>query len=421
MTLSFKKTEKQIEAIKVLSKKETRYPMLFGGSRAGKTFIAIYAMIIRASKVKSRHVILRLRFSHVKRSVWLDTLPKVLSICFPDLKVSWDKSDYFLLFPNGSELWIGGLDDKDRVEKILGMEFSTIYFNESSQIPFRSVETALTRLAEKNDLVKKAYFDMNPPTKKHWSYQLWILGKHPITGDPVDQSKYSSIQMNPKDNIENIDEEYIREVLDKLSPDEQKRFRDGEFVDANDGTAYLSFERSVNIMEIPREVKIGQIMVGMDFNVNPMTAVVGYYTNKIFYAIDELYFEGDTHKMTQELKRKGYFPALVFPDSTGRNRRTSGRSDHLILQDAGFQIAPTNNPFVRDRVNNTNRLLRDGSIIIDPKCKKLINDLESVVWKNDNLFEGAEGNLTHISDALGYWTWHLDNLVYRTPSKISLR
>ena len=90
----FKLTEKQCEAVKLLSS-PARHIMLFGGSRSGKTFLAVRALIIRASKEKSRHVILRLNFNHIKTSIWLDTLPKVLKISFPDLTVEWNKTDYY--------------------------------------------------------------------------------------------------------------------------------------------------------------------------------------------------------------------------------------------------------------------------------------------------------------------------------------
>jgi phage terminase large subunit len=61
-------------------------------------------------------------------------------------------------------------------------------------------------------------------------------------------------------------------------------------------------------------------------------------------------------------------------------------------------------------VNNINRLLRDQRIIIHPRCKKLINDLEKVVWKNDELDQKTDKMLTHISDALGYLCWGIDPL-----------
>lgn len=417
----FKKTEKQTQAIHLLSNPFARYCMLYGGSRSGKTFIAIYALCVRASKERSRHVILRLKFNHAKTSIWLDTLPKVLRLCFPDLRVEFKASDYYILFPNGSEIWIGGLDDAARVEKILGKEYSTIYFNECSQIPFKSIEVALTRLAERNILKKKAYFDENPPSKKHWSYWLFIKGVHPETMEPVDTEKYQAILMNPQDNIENIDEEYISEVLNNLSENERKRFKDGEFLDSDEGQAYYSFQREINVHTFDKKDAVGTIMIGMDFNVNPMTAIVGYYQNNNFYVIDEVWLENsDTYKMSAELIKRGYKGSWVYPDSTGKNRKTSGRSDHIILKEDGFVVKETRNPFVKDRVNNVNRLLKDGRIIIEPKCKRLIQDFEKVAWDGQDLDKRSDASLTHISDALGYWCWSVDNLVYKAPAAIKL-
>ena len=127
--MDFSKTEIQKKAIDVLAS-AARNVMLYGGSRSGKTFIICYAMIVRASRVKSRHLACRLRFNHAKTSLWLETFPKVFKTCFPDLAFKENKTDYYYTLPNGSEIWVGGLDDKERTEKILGKEYSTLYFNE---------------------------------------------------------------------------------------------------------------------------------------------------------------------------------------------------------------------------------------------------------------------------------------------------
>jgi PBSX family phage terminase large subunit len=408
--VTFKLTEKQTQAVKVLASK-ARHIMLFGGSRSGKTFVAVRALIVRASKEKSRHVILRLNFNHIKTSIWLDTLPKVLKISFPDLVVDWNKTDYYITLPNGSEVWVGGLDDEKRVEKILGKEYSTIYFNECSQIPYKSIQVALTRLAEKNSLKKKAYYDQNPPGKKHWSYWLFEKKLDPVDNVPVEPSRYASILMNPKDNLDNIDPEYITEILDNLPEAQRKRFKDGQFSEDDDGQAYYSFSRENHTQEIDKSFKQGQCCIAMDFNVQPMTAVVGYYINKKFYVSTEAFLENsDTFKMSSHLIKNGFKGATIYPDSTGSNRKTSGVSDHQILRNDGFTIQPTRNPLVIDRVNNVNRLLREGRIIIDPSCRKLINDLEKVSWKDGSLDQKTDKMLTHISDALGYWCWSIDPL-----------
>jgi PBSX family phage terminase large subunit len=406
MTTVFKKTSAQERAILLMGSPATHI-MSYGGSRSGKTFNIIRAIIIRASKHRSRHVILRLNFNHCKTSIWLDTLPKVLRLCFPDLLVTWNKSDYYLTLPNGSEIWIGGLDDDKRVEKILGKEYSTIFFNECSQISWSSIQVALTRLAEKSELKNKAYYDENPPTKRHWSYWVFVKKINPETGEPLESGDYESILMNPRDNLENIDEGYLK-ILNSLDEKQRARFLLGEFNDDSDGTAYYAFDREAHVKDIDSSQLYGQIRIGMDFNVMPMTAVICRYINNKFYIYDEAFLENsDTYKMSAHLLKKKYIGS-VYPDSTGKNRKTSGKSDHAILEESGFVVEYTRNPFVTDRVNNINRLLRDGRIIIDPKCKKLINDLEKVTWKNDELDQKTDKMLTHISDALGYLCWAID-------------
>lgn len=395
---------------------DARHVMAMGGGRSGKTFQIVRSIIIRAAKVKSRHVILRLNFNHAKTSIWMDTLPKVLKVCFPNLPVEFNKSDYYISLTNGSEIWIAGLDDEKRVEKILGKEYSTVYFNECSQIPYKSVQVALTRLAEKSDLKKKALYDMNPPSKKHWSYWLFIKHLDPVDNVPVDPSKYIHVLMNPKDNLDNIDPEYISEILDNMPEAQRKRFRDGEFSDDSDGSAYYSFDREAHVKEVDASFKQGQLCIGCDFNVQPMTAVIGYYINKTFYVMSEAFLENsDTFKMSSHLIKSGHRGANIYPDSTGSNRKTSGISDHTILKNDGFNIVQTRNPLVIDRVNNVNRLLREGRIIIDPSCRKLINDLEKVSWKDGSLDQKTDKMLTHISDALGYWCWSIDPLKPEQP------
>ena len=102
MSEAVRLTEKQREANRLLAS-PARYIMLRGGSRSGKTFVLVRAIIQRALNAPgSRHVIFRFRFNHVKTSVWSDTLPKVLKLCFPDLRARFDKTDFYIELPNGS-------------------------------------------------------------------------------------------------------------------------------------------------------------------------------------------------------------------------------------------------------------------------------------------------------------------------------
>lgn len=334
-----------------------------------------------------------------------------MKLCFPDMPYEESKVDFYITLPNGSEIWCAGLDDDKRVEKILGKEYSTLYFNECSQIPYKSVMVAMTRLAEKNELKKKAFFDQNPPSKKHWSYWLFQKFLDPEDNIPVDKEKYASILMNPMDNLENIDGDYVAEILDNLPEQQRNRFKYGMFSTDDDGAAYYSFDRDLHVKEIDKSFLIGQRRVGLDFNVQPMSGIIFHYVNNKLYVFEEAFLENsDTYKMSAHLVKKGHKGATIYPDSTGANRKTSGISDHTILKDDGFTVNFTRNPLVIDRVNNVNRLLREGRIIISPKCVKLINDLEKVSWKDGSLDQKTDKMLTHISDGLGYACWSLSPL-----------
>jgi len=234
----FELTTAQDKAMDVLIS-DASHIALGGGSRSGKTFLFVRAVVLRALRAKeSRHAIFRYRFNAIKATIIRDTLPKVMSLCFPGLmqNSNLDKTDWFLTLPNGSEVWFGGLDDKERAEKILGMEFATIYFNECSQIPWQSVILALTRLAQKTDCLKlKAYYDFNPPSKKHWTFLRFVEKRNPETKQPEKHPfDFGFYLINPGDNIDNLDPKYIS-FLDGLPEKARNRFLLGRFADDSDG------------------------------------------------------------------------------------------------------------------------------------------------------------------------------------------
>ena len=261
----FRKTPDQIKATKLLSG-SYRWILLHGGSRSGKTFILVRAIIIRALKAPgSRHVIFRLRFNHIKQSIFMETLPEVLKKCFPDMAVKWNREDYFITLPNKSEVWIGGLDDKERTEKILGKEFSSIYFNESSQIPYSSVSIAQTRLAQKTGLVNKFYFDCNPPTKSHWLYKIFFQKVDPENKTAiVNPDLYAEMRMNPEGNRANLPGDYIETILGALTDRKRKRFKDGEWLDDVEGALWTR-----DVINASRVVRAPPNLICVDISVDP--------------------------------------------------------------------------------------------------------------------------------------------------------
>lgn len=228
---TFKWTEDQAAALTVLSG-GARHTMLYGGSRSGKTFVLVTAVVHRAIKAPgSRHAIFRHRFNHLKTSIGFDTLPRVMKLRFPGVPYRIDKTDWVVRIGD-SEIWLGGLDDKERTEKILGQEYATIYFNECSQIAYSAVLMARTRLAQKTVLVNRAYYDCNPPGSRHWTAMVFVSRKDPASkpaGGPLpNPDNFAALIMNPDGNRENLSPEYLAE-LEALPKAQRDRFLLGKF------------------------------------------------------------------------------------------------------------------------------------------------------------------------------------------------
>ena len=239
MSRNFIPTPDQRKALELLAGPAHR-TLLFGGSRSGKTFILVYALLVRALREPgSRHIILRFHANSVRQAIRLDTFPKVLRLAFPAVRFREDRTDGCVRFANGSEIWFAGLDTPERADKILGREFATVYFNECSEIAYPTVAVALTRLAQRTRLVNRAYFDCNPAGRSHWTYRLFIEKFDPLTGQPLPcPEQYAAMLMNPAGNAANLPPGYLEETLAGLPELQRRRFLDGEFLDDREGALW---------------------------------------------------------------------------------------------------------------------------------------------------------------------------------------
>lgn len=239
MNTDFKLTLDQTAASDLIADSEKRNILLYGGSRSGKTFFLIRVIIIRALLYPgSRHIILRKTLTSIVKSVEMDTFPKVMRICFPSMTYDHNKKMALFTLCNGSEIWLDGLDDEQRVQTILGREYATIYYNEASEIQYEYTVLAASRLALKcvnadgKQMVNKIFYDCNPPTKSHWLYKLFFKHIDPIENTEIKNiNNYAVMRLNPDGNRDNLEADYLNITLANMSLRMRKRFMDGEWLD----------------------------------------------------------------------------------------------------------------------------------------------------------------------------------------------
>ena len=196
------------------------------------------------------------------------------------------------------------------------------------------------------------------------------------------------------------------------------------------GRVYHAFERSFNTAEC--EDTGGTLHIGMDFNINPMSAAICVEAGKELWVIDELSIaDANTDVMAQALKtRYNDRHMVVYPDPSGKARKTSaavGQTDFSILESYGFDVVASNKaPPVVDRINEVNAMLcnSDGErrLFVDHKCKHLIKSLEGLIYKEGTNMPDKASGLDHMADAMGYLIhemYPIDNNQAVGPMKIA--
>lgn len=166
-----------------------------------------------------------------------------------------------------------------------------------------------------------------------------------------------------------------------------------------------------------------EILVGMDFNVNPMSLVIGVRAADELHILDALEVPtSNTQEVAEELGRR--YPGrtvIVCPDPSGKNRSTKttivGQTDFTILERAGFEVrAPKAAPLVVDRVNNVQELLHDPRtkrrrLLVHPKARALVKSLGHMTYKEGTSIPDKKKGLDHMADALGYLCWQEFNVL----------
>ncbi len=258
-------------------------------------------------------------------------------------------------------------------------------------------------------------FGVWTPKGFDWVYERF-LGK-PCEG-------YGAVQARAFEN---------RHVLDRV-PDFYDRLRHsydpafyrqevlGEYLEVKADRVYMTFDRERHV----RDAKLNiwePLLWSMDFNVNPMCAVVAQMQGDVLYVLDEIVLErASTNMACAEFWRRypdhpgGY---VVYADATGARMQTSGTSDRAMVEEFLREWArknyrlkiPTSNPAVRDRVMLLNTMFESAAgkvrLYVSEKCVELRKDLEQVGYKPNTLEidKDRDPRRTHLSDALGYLVW----------------
>jgi hypothetical protein len=249
----------------------------------------------------------------------------------------------------------------------------------------------------------------------------WVYRKFLAAG----QSAYETIIAKAYENRHLLKQ--TPDYYERLKKSYDERFFEqevlGSYLSMDGARAYAAFDRGTHVTDLKVDLRL-PLLWALDFNVDPMSSVIVQVTGGKVVVLDEIVIRhGTTYQACEEfLKRyQGHGAGVeVYGDASGYQQQTTGTSDYAMIREY-FQVhsglpvqhlAPRSNPGVRERVNLMNAKLRSAAgevgLLVDGKCKELIQDLEQVAYKADTcqIDKDRDRLRTHLSDALGYLVWH---------------
>ena len=396
-----------------VSNSTKRFRVLISGRRFGKTLLTIVEMMKLASQLN--------------KTIWYvaPTLKMAKEICWSDLKrvlaeYNWieDINETTLTIrikKTGSTISLKGAENFDSLRGT-GLDF--LILDEFADIDKRTWYEVLR--ASCADKEARVLFTGTPRGFGNWSYELFVKGKN----DPEWESfQYTTLEGGM----------VSKEELNQASQDIDIRTFRQEFEGTFEnyaGAVYYNFHSIESVTKKEIDWK-KPLHLGLDFNVDPMSACVAQIHKDIIYVVDEIVIYGsNTDEMCQEIKdRYGTkIPIIIYPDPACRQRKTSagGRTDLSILQNSGFTVkAKLKHTPVRDRINNVNATLKDSNgkrhIFISNSCKTLIKGLERQIFKENTNIPDKEEGYDHMNDALGYLIDYIKPLTVQRINTIPQR
>lgn len=368
-----------------------RFKVLICGRRWGKTVFSISQLLEHASKPNQKVWYVAPTYRQAEQIVWTQ-LKDILRLKNWAKKLNETRLSANLI--NGSIIALKGADNYDGLRGV-GLNFLCI--DEFADVNDKAWYEVLRPTL--SDTQGKALF-CGTPKGFNWAYELYKKGQ-------VKDEGWSSWQYTTLDGgFVSVDEiESARADLDERT---FKQEYEASFVTYS-GSVYYAFDRRENVKDI--QMVDSPIHIGLDFNIDPMSAVCFQIKNNIVNVFDEIVIYGsNTDEMVNEIyNRYGRRHITIYPDPSSKANRTSagGRTDLSILRNANFLVKLHNQaPLIRDRINAVNsRLLGADDVrrlFVDKKCLNVIRSLERQIYKEGTSQPDKEQGYDHMNDALGY-------------------
>jgi hypothetical protein len=384
---------------------DERFKIVVAGRRWGKSWLALWWLVVMAHSAPNRICYyIAPTYRQAKRIAW----PILHQQLPPEARRRTSYLELTIELPNGSIIQLHGADNPDTLRGV-GLDFVVL-----DEYTFMHPDTwPMVVRPMLCDRRGAALFISTPSGLNHY-YEHYMAAKA--------KSDWATFRFRTEDGgyVDSNELAALRAEMDR------KRYAqefDASFESL--GTrVYHAFDREANVCALEL-LPDAQILVGMDFNINPMAAVIAQRAGGQCQVIDEIVLlNSNTQEMMNEINRR--YPrrsGVVHPDPSGVARKTSapvGKTDFHIIKECGWPVYETKPYPIIDRINTVNARLCNAQgqrrLFISPRCTHLIRALDGLTYKEGTKIPDKSSGLDHICDALGYLIMGVFPIVTHTVS-----
>ena len=375
---------------------EKRFRILVAGRRFGKSYLSCIELLRGAIERPGETYFYCAPTYRMAKDIAWKALKKLVPKIWIQAK---NETDLRLDLINGSSIELKGTENAMalRGRSLAGVVLDEAAFMDSD-VWFEVIRPALA------DKQGWTLFISTPDGTASWFYDLWCY----VESDPTEEWQrwcYTTIEGG---NVPKAEVEAARAQLD------ERTFRqefEASFENLS-GLVAISFG-DANITQEAKDISVAPLLLGVDFNIDPMSGICAVKNDDTLYVFDEIIMTGGatTWDFAEEVQRRYGVERRVIacPDPTGGARKTAGvgATDHTILRRSGFNVSSPRAPWkIRDKITAVNTALLDASgarrTFIHPRCKELIKSLRTLTYAPNTGLPDKNLGVDHAFDAFGY-------------------
>ncbi len=375
---------------------EKRFRILVAGRRFGKSYLSCIELLRGAIERPGETYFYCAPTYRMAKDIAWKALKKLVPKIWIQAK---NETDLRLDLINGSSIELKGTENAMalRGRSLAGVVLDEAAFMDSD-VWFEVIRPALA------DKQGWTLFISTPDGTASWFYDLWCY----VESDPTEEWQRWCFTTIEGGNVPKEEVEAARAQLD------ERTFRqefEASFENLS-GLVAISFG-DANITQEAKDISVAPLLLGVDFNIDPMSGICAVKNDDTLYVFDEIIMTGGatTWDFAEEVQRRYGIERRIIacPDPTGGARKTAGvgATDHTILRRSGFNVSSPKAPWkIRDKITAVNTALLDASGVrrtfIHPRCKELIKSLRTLTYAPNTGLPNKNLGVDHAFDAFGY-------------------